>query len=233
LEAPSVITRGTRSKDPVRTWKKLFRPFLWVPSDATPDRKARTIELEIKKWLEERLSPWSIWIPNAGWIWFDKETSETHVGNGKLEIRCFGPISGIPVGHAYYKEGHDTYVIRYPDRSFLKLYVDEIPGHNKLELPDDVAHRLAARGVLKVESYDDPDYREPEFELEDIKAQQYRRRPGDPEDADDFERHVMEEREALGLPLEPTIQSTALSSEGAEELDLLEDIKEHNGVISQ
>jgi len=135
-----------------------IRPFFWLPSDIKQDSITSHVEKIIEQcWTNLARRKNGGYEPVAlskGWH-LDTVTNKKVFSNGQdIKIMCVGPIK-VPVGHQMYKEGHNAYVLRYPDHSFIRFQrIERKEGAQSLTLPDSIAAEFAAKGKFKVLEWD-------------------------------------------------------------------------------
>ncbi len=134
-----------------------IRPFFWLPSDTRKDAivpRVEEIVLECWENLAKKKNGGYDPVPLArGWH-IDQVTGEKVFSSGKeVKVLIVGPVK-VPVGHAMHKEGHDAYVLRYLDHSFIWFKRLFSAGLGTLQLPDHIAADLARKGLLKVLAWD-------------------------------------------------------------------------------
>ena len=134
-----------------------IRPFFWLPEDIRGDAAASQVEEIVHQcWknLAKKKNGGYEPVPLAhGWH-IDEATGERVFSSGReVKILCIGPVR-VPSGHQMYKEGHDAYVLRYPDHSFIRFKRLSPKGVQTLTLPDHVAADLARKGKFHVLEWD-------------------------------------------------------------------------------
>jgi len=135
-----------------------IRPFFWVPSDVTEEQLPRIVEKNIALcWLQlanPKNGGWKPVVQPKGWS-YDKVESLWKWNKGtKLNITVMHVV--FPPDHPHYKEGSDTYLIRYPDHSLIRWRSDK-PSGGPIHLSDDIAASMQAKGLFKVQEWDTPD----------------------------------------------------------------------------
>lgn len=157
-----------------------IRPFFWLPSDMREDMKGPRVEEIVNQcWvnLAKKKNGGYEPVPLArGWH-RDQVTNKPVFSSGRdVKILCVGPIK-VPFGHQLYKEGHDTYVLRYPDHSFIQFAKIQNEGVKTLTLPDRIMADLVRKGVMHVLEWDTDEGRrayEESLEPETREQKEYR-----------------------------------------------------------
>ena len=132
----------------------------------------KVVEENVKKCWAQLGMPknggWEPVVQPRGWSW-DKLVKK-YVWNEGTKIRVLVMRLTVPPGHAYFKAGHDTYILRYYDHSLVHFRRKRMV-RKELWLPDGTAAALAAEGKFEVSEWDSPDGR---VRLEELQAERSR-----------------------------------------------------------